>query len=234
MTNTTKKTANLELWDAVCKTDPAHTKKVNQRGGFTAIDAYYQIQNATEQFGKVGLGWGWNIRSIDMHEGGLCVVLLDFWTGAKGDMFSVTGCSQWRVKDRLDNDAPKKATTDAITKALSYLGFNADVFQGKFDDNKYVAQMTEEHNDTPPWKGPLNKTALQTALRGLTTDIGLCEESDTLDALVTASIKIINQCADEASVPHWYYGDGGDFVGLQERISNKTAELANKEIDVRM
>ena len=34
---------NTELWDQVCKTDPRHTKKVNQRGGFTAIDAHYHF-----------------------------------------------------------------------------------------------------------------------------------------------------------------------------------------------
>ena len=38
----------------------------------------------------------------------------------------------------------KKCSTDALTKGLSALGFNADVFLGKFDDNKYVAKMTQE------------------------------------------------------------------------------------------
>ena len=37
-----------------------------------------------------------------------------------------------------DEDAVKKAVTDGLTKCLSYLGFNADVFLGLFDDNKYV------------------------------------------------------------------------------------------------
>ena len=42
---------NTELWDSVEKTDPRFTKKVNQRGGFTAIGAQYQMRKATESFG---------------------------------------------------------------------------------------------------------------------------------------------------------------------------------------
>jgi hypothetical protein len=39
----------------------------------------------------------------------------------------------------LDDDCVKKVATDALTKGLSKLGFNADVFLGLYDDNKYVA-----------------------------------------------------------------------------------------------
>ena len=44
----------------------------------------------------------------------------------------------------LDDEAPKKAATDALTKAFSYLGLNADVFLGMFDSNKYVSEMKEK------------------------------------------------------------------------------------------
>ena len=40
--------------------------------------------------------------------------------------------------------------TDAITKALSHLGFNADVFLGKFDDNAYVTAMRAEFDQAKP------------------------------------------------------------------------------------
>ena len=39
-------------------------------------------------------------------------------------------------KGKADDDFAKKLETDMITKALSRLGFNADVFMGMFDDNK--------------------------------------------------------------------------------------------------
>jgi hypothetical protein len=43
-----------------------------------------------------------------------------------------------------DEEAPKKSLTDAITKALSMLGFSADVFLGLYDDNKYVNDRRAE------------------------------------------------------------------------------------------
>ena len=46
---------------------------------------------------------------------------------------------------RVDDDFFKKVATDALTKGLSKLGFNADVFMGKFDDNKYVSTLTEKY-----------------------------------------------------------------------------------------
>ena len=50
-------------------------------------------------------------------------------------------------KGGLDDEAPKKAMTDALTKAFSHLGLNADVFLGKFDNNKYVEEITKEFNN---------------------------------------------------------------------------------------
>jgi len=46
-----------------------------------------------------------------------------------------------------DTDAYKKASTDGLTKLLSHLGFNADVFLGMFDDNKYVAGLQKEKDE---------------------------------------------------------------------------------------
>lgn len=138
---------NLRLWDAVCQTDPRHTRKVNQRGGFTAIDSYYQIKRATDLFGPLGHGWGY---TADMRfEGNLVFVVLSLWymwQGKKSEPFTVVASNQLMSIDKngkqyVDEDAGKKAVTDAITKGLSYLGFSADIFTGKFDDNRYVQEL---------------------------------------------------------------------------------------------
>ena len=50
-----------------------------------------------------------------------------------------------------DTDCMKKATTDGLTKGLTYFGFNADVFLGKFDDNKYVEELKKKQE--PPKAG---------------------------------------------------------------------------------
>jgi len=142
-------TETMNIWDAVSKTDPAHTKKVNQRGGFTAIDASYQVMNATSQFGPVGIGWGYKSEA-PIFEGGAVIVAVTLWHGDEANTFGPEfGCEIMFSKDkngndRTDTDAPKKATTDALTKLLSRLGFNADVFLGKFDDSKYVQERTRE------------------------------------------------------------------------------------------
>lgn len=137
--------SNTELWDKVCKTDPAATTRVSQRGGFTAIDAYSQIHRATEVFGPVGTGWGWEVEWDHSIAGVISAdVRLWYTQDGKRSELPVSGATHLEGQPRQDSDAKKKALTDAITKGLSYLGFNADVFLGKFDDNKYVAEMKAE------------------------------------------------------------------------------------------
>jgi len=65
----------------------------------------------------------------------------DFW-----NYFGpVSSCqSLYKKNGGLDDEAPKKAMTDALTKAFSHLGVSADVFLGLFDNNKYVADMKEK------------------------------------------------------------------------------------------
>lgn len=139
-------TNNLRIWSQVDKTDPAHTKKVNQRGGFTAISAAYQIMKATEVFGPVGEGWGYDAGEPIFQEG-VVFVPVTLWHGERANVFGpMFGGAEWKdaKNGRLDSDAAKKATTDALTKLLSQLGFNADVFLGRFDDSKYVADLERE------------------------------------------------------------------------------------------
>lgn len=144
---------NLAIWDAVSKTNPANTKHVNQRGGFTAINANSQIKEATRQFGPIGIGWGYTAGDPIILET-LVMVPVTLWHGDRANTFGpVFGAEEWKdSKGRIDSDAPKKAGTDALTKLLSQLGFNADVFLGLFDDQKYVAQVRAEFagNDKGP------------------------------------------------------------------------------------
>jgi len=148
--------SRMILWDAVSKTDPAITKKVNQRGGFTAICAQAQLKEATKQWGPYGHHWGLkdcNFGTITNAEGTVLEIYLDatfyYPVDANGQGIAVvqfpisTDCTY-----RAGNDSRKKLMTDATTKALSKLGFNSDVFEGKFDDNKYIATMKQEFSQT--------------------------------------------------------------------------------------
>ena len=166
-------TDNMALWDAVSKTDPAQTKHVGQRGGFTAINANYQIMNATKQFGPLGVGWGY-IAGLPFFHDNLVMVPVTLWHGVPENSFGpMTGSEEWRdAKGRIDSDATKKATTDALTKLLSQLGFNADVFLGKYDDQKYVAELKKEFAEKIE-QGP-ELTALLVELRQV-TDLEKCK-----------------------------------------------------------
>lgn len=147
---------NMRIWKDVCVTDPKHTKAVQKGRKFTAVDAMYQVQRATEQFGPVGEGWGYDVDyEFHTYPEGLpapmvahVVALVTIWHGDRSNRFGPVCAihplvASYRSGDQFDDDAPKKAMTDALTKGLSHLGFSADVFLGKYDDNKYVQQATE-------------------------------------------------------------------------------------------
>jgi hypothetical protein len=136
---------NLDVWNKVSKSDPKYLKKVSfgQRS-FTAIDPQYQVRCATEAFGVIGHGWGWTneTRFINLSNGDTAVIAdVSIWTGKPENVFGpFSGCRKFfdSGKGRMAEDAPKMAITDGLTKALSHLGFNADVFLGEMDGNKYA------------------------------------------------------------------------------------------------
>lgn len=165
---------NLRIWSQVEKTNPAHTKQVNQRGGFTAIGANFQIMRATEVFGPVGEGWGYVTGEPIFHDTLMMVPVTLWYDSDRSKTFGpIYGCEEWKSdKGRVDSDAPKKAMTDGITKALSHLGFNADVFLGRFDDQRYVADVKREFAEAEraAEPAPASVTAMLDGLREAARD----------------------------------------------------------------
>lgn len=179
---------NLGIWNAVAKTDPSHTKAVTFGRKFTSIDAHWQIMRATEQFGPVGQGWGYNVdHSVERLTPEMILAVADvaiWWRdGDDKQMYGpVRGtCEMYGPKTSqgkpipgvfiTDEDAPKKAMTDALTKGLSHLGFSADVFLGLFDDNRYVQKIKKEFEQTSvPMGSPPGDFADEARRDGLTTE----------------------------------------------------------------
>jgi hypothetical protein len=54
----------------------------------------------------------------------------------------------------LDEDAPKKSVTDALVKCASYLGFAGDIFSGRWDDSRYVAEANKEWRERESASAP--------------------------------------------------------------------------------
>jgi len=135
----------LELWDSVQESDPAFVKEVSFGRKFNAIDAYSQIRHATSIWGPYGQDWGFRaaLEHTLIEDAKLCMSqgLFSFPGGSFHVNSSIAYISE---KGKIDSEFAKKLETDMITKALSRLGFNADVFLGMWDDNRYVSSLKEK------------------------------------------------------------------------------------------
>lgn len=137
--------SNLDFWNEVGKTDPDTTKKTNNgKYEFTAIDAYAQIKRATEVWGPYGSTW--KLKDINYHfiTDSHLVLIQAVFVYPKG-AFEISNSIKFLFSNgKPDDEFAKKAETDLLTKSLSRLGFNADVFLGMFDDNRYVEDLRRE------------------------------------------------------------------------------------------
>jgi hypothetical protein len=180
---------NMSLWLDVSVTDPRFTRRVNTRGGFTAIDAYSQIMIATTQWGIFGHGWGIKNEEFSMLTEGLLIytAILFYPSGTKTIETEIhssisTAFTTSDGQKRLDDDCVKKVATDALTKGLSKLGFNADVFLGLYDDNKYVAEA----------KAAFETKRFVAVIKEIQTKI---PESEFIQALKVYDVKDIKELA---------------------------------------
>lgn len=140
---------NLELWNKVEKTNPKYTKNAKVGGReITAIAPQYQIMQVTEQFGVYGEKWGFKDieLSYDLVEKFNLVVFKGTFFFPNGEFEIINSCKLYMDRNltMVDDNFAKKIETDALTKAISKLGFNADIFMGKFDDVRYVEEMKKE------------------------------------------------------------------------------------------
>ena len=144
---------HLDLWNRFADIDPAFTKPItgkDYRG--TSPNPHYVIQCLTEMFGPVGVGFGWEVEQDECTPIGEEVLhwcRIRFWHTDRSNGFSAYGQTKALMKTknglRLDEDAPKKSLTDAITKAASQIGIAANIFLGRWDDSKYVAEVNAEY-----------------------------------------------------------------------------------------
>lgn len=152
-------TSKTEIWDRLGKTDPKHTKPFSRAGGFkgTAIKPMFSYRRMTEEFGACGVGWGINEPSFQVVPAGdeiLVYCTVSIWHGARENIvFGVGGdkcVAKFKSGPHTDDEAFKKAFTDAITNALKLIGVGADVHMGMFDDSKYVNSLRENPHVTRP------------------------------------------------------------------------------------
>ena len=133
----------MDLWKSVCKTDTSWLKNVKfGKREFKSIDPYKQLQRATELWGPFGCKWGVIDEKYDVLGKGLVMytaVLFYPFNGLECRVPIHSDINFLTSTGKVMDDWTKKLATDAITKGLSMVGFNADVFLGQHD-NKYNNQ----------------------------------------------------------------------------------------------
>lgn len=162
-------TDNLALWEKLGKTDPKHTKGFTRGGGFkgTAIKPMWSYKRMTEEFGPCGEGWGIEepsfqvLQACDDEKLVFCTVTV--WYGPDRHRLIGVGGDKAVAKNKYglssDDEAFKKAFTDAVTNALKMIGVGADVHMGLFDDSKYVKAVADEFADDEPPAAPVKSSA---------------------------------------------------------------------------
>lgn len=248
----------LALWNALSKTDPAHTKAFKRAGGFqgTAIKPIWIVKMLTEQFGPCGDGWGMDKPEFQIVNGDNREVLVfctvSGWYVEGGQRHTVYGVggdkvvtyikanAQYSRPERWENDdeAFKKAFTDAVSNAFKFVGVGADVHMGLFNDSKYVAQVRAEFNeaanDTPPDEpaartkldGPhTSKTALRKAINDIIAKVRVAQSNEEIDAIQKDNIATIKQA--NRDWPILLTGDPNipEDVGLKGAVEVRRAEL---------
>ena len=202
MTKAVKTKGNLSFWESVQTTDPNFTKEVGFGRKFTSINAQYQVREITRAFGKVGQGWGikneqfYTLNGID----GLICYQAVLWYRVDGGEFCYeydinSSIASHNGKGRLDDECFKKVSTDALTKGLSKLGFNSDIFLGMWDDNRYVTQLKENNKV----KAKLTDNQLEAMCKAITSGKGDVVKSKMGDYDITKEQSLaIKKAFDEA------------------------------------
>ncbi len=120
----------------------------------TEIDPMWRIEQLTRLFGPVGEGWYTEVtrqEQVALQNGEVCVFtdlnlyLKDSKTGKWSKPIRGTGGNRLVLKTAeglfVDDEAFKKAYTDALGVACKALGFGADIYRGR-NDTKYSSRTS--------------------------------------------------------------------------------------------
>lgn len=169
------KAENIKLWDQLREV-PDKAKKPITGGrmrGMTDISPMWRWHHLTERFGPCGVGWRYEITDIDRQvfessEEVVLLVRLNLWYQT-GDGWSEpipgVGGAKLASMERgglyIDDDATKKATTDALGVAAKMIGLGSDVYSQNADWTKYsgadepkAPATSEPQSDPHPSKHP--------------------------------------------------------------------------------
>jgi hypothetical protein len=161
--------SNMQIWNKVKETDANAVKQSSQGGrNVSSINTVSVVKKATETFGPVGEGWGYTIIEERFDDAGpifldetktggngamvingkVHTMLLEVWYKQGDEKHTVQnyGHTPYIYRSKfgfsVDDEYAKKTLTDGLKKALSFLGFNADIHLGLWDDRNYVDSIS--------------------------------------------------------------------------------------------
>ena len=160
---------NMKIYEATRHVPPEAKKPIpaGRLKGYTNINPMWRIKTMTEQFGVCGIGWKVEITKqwLEPYENGevsaFCNINLYIKVdGEWSEAIPGTGGAKYVVQEKsgkyVDDEAFKKAETDAISVACKMLGIGADVYWAE-DRTKYDTpeepQRIERQDD--PQRGEL-------------------------------------------------------------------------------
>lgn len=146
---------NLEVYNKV-KNVPSEAKKSIAAGrlkGMTDINPMWRIKTMTEVFGVAGVGWYSEITHTQIDEGSSGEKMISVFVNVyvkQGNEWSKpvpgVGGAMLIAKEsaglRLDDEAYKKAYTDALSVAFKAFGVGASVYFEKDPDGKYETEVS--------------------------------------------------------------------------------------------
>lgn len=128
--------------------------------GKTDINPQWRYEAMEQVFGPCGEGWYYEPKDIRLEKGANDEVAL-FTTVA---VYTKTPSGEWSkpvfgfggstfiAKESkglyTDDEALKKAMTDALSVALKFLGVAADIYKGSWDGSKYISKGPAVVDDT--------------------------------------------------------------------------------------
>lgn len=162
MNGTMNANENLRYYNALREVPPEARKPITagRLKGMTDISPMWRIKAMTEQFGPCGVGWCYSEPTFEYVAGNdseiMCIARTSVQVNVNGE-WSIAipgvGGSRFVTKEKgglyTDDEAPKKALTDALSVAMKALGVGADVYFAK-DSTKYTAPEEPEPNEPEP------------------------------------------------------------------------------------
>jgi hypothetical protein len=205
---------NKALWQEAFMTDPKAVKPITGKTySGNSPKPYWLIERATDVFGPIGIGWGVNVKSERFERMGehdvlhVAVVSVWYvWNGQRSETFDQMGGTKAAYKTSkgallVDEDAGKKSVTDGMVKCLSMIGFAGDIFSGRWDDSKYVAEANQEYRAKEEAEQQAQAAAQRSEwLEATAMKLEACESLDELQQCWKVAYALMKSQGDKEAI----------------------------------